>query len=244
MRHKPQVHNIDMDAGEGPTAIFIHGAGGGAWEWAIWRRVFAARGWPTQAIELQACASGLAATRLEDYGAQVQTVCAGASSPSVIIGASLGGLLALKVAATVRPQALVLINPLAPEGISPRPPPRDYPVVIPWGRERSLASTRRALADADDATCLFAFRRWRDESGAVMRAVLRGVAVPAPACPLLVLASERDDDVPPATSRAVAEEFRADFRLLAGASHVGPLLGRRAALVAEDTWRWCDAQSS
>lgn len=33
-----------MDAGPIVAALLIHGAGGGAWEWDIWRAVFAARG--------------------------------------------------------------------------------------------------------------------------------------------------------------------------------------------------------
>ena len=27
------------------TAVFVHGAGGGGWEWGVWARVFAAEGW-------------------------------------------------------------------------------------------------------------------------------------------------------------------------------------------------------
>lgn len=223
-------------------AIFVHGAGGGGWEWSIWSRVFAARGWAVSAPDLQPHADGIAATRFEDYLDQVHAWCAGTAAPRILIGASLGGLLALCAAASAAMDALVLINPLPPAGIVPRLPPAEYADVVPWQRRRSLVGTRRALFDADDAACLLAFRRWRDESGAVLRAAASGISVAAPACPLLVLASERDDDVPPATSRAVAQKFLADFRLLAGASHVGPLLGRRSALVAEDTWRWCDAR--
>jgi pimeloyl-ACP methyl ester carboxylesterase len=132
----------------------------------------------------------------------------------------------------------VLVNPLAPAGITPRPTPRDYGGVVPWGTERSLCSTRRAIPDADDAACQFAFRRWRDESGAVLRAASDGIATETPRCPVLILASERDDDVPPASGRALADRFGALFRLVAAASHAGPLLGRHAARVAEEAWQW------
>ena len=35
-----------------PRAVFVHGAGGGGWEWAIWQRVFAAHGWRSVARDL------------------------------------------------------------------------------------------------------------------------------------------------------------------------------------------------
>ena len=214
----------------------IHGAGGGGWEWTVWQRVFAAHGCDAVAPDLEPAAAGIAATTIEDYAAQVRGWCHGACAP-MLIGASLGGLLALMVACEVNPAALVLINPLPPAGILPRPARGDWPDVVAWGGEAALATTRRTLPDADDATCLFAFRRWRDESGAVLRTAA-DVRVNWPRCPMLVLGSENDDDVPVAASRALAAACGAEFRLLRGVSHVGPLLGRGAARVAEDVLRW------
>ncbi|HEY4556436.1 MAG TPA: hypothetical protein VIG68_08390, partial [Lysobacter sp.] len=52
--------------------LLVHGAGGGGWEWAIWQRVFDARGWTSAAPDLQPAAAGLAATGLDDYLAQVR----------------------------------------------------------------------------------------------------------------------------------------------------------------------------
>lgn len=222
------------------TAICVHGAGGGGWEWAIWQRVLCARGWNVLAPDLMPAAAGIAATRFDDYAAQVRDWCEAAPAPPVLIGASLGGLLALHACAHVAPRALVLINPLPFAGIAPRPSRIDYPDVVPWARERSLAGTRRALPDADAAACLFALRRWRDESGAVLRAAALGIQVEIPRGPVLVLASELDRDVPVTASRNLAAHLHADFRLLHGASHVGPLLRRGAAAVAESVTRWCD----
>ena len=221
-----------------PTAICVHGAGGGAWEWAIWQRVFSARGWNILAFDLMPVA-GIAGTHIEDYLAQVQDSCARAPAPKVLIGASLGGLLALRASAPARAGALVLINPLPPGGRGHEVAQVEYPEIVPWARRRSLAGTLRAMPDADDAATVFAFRRWRDESGAVLRAAAAGIQVEIPACPILVLASERDTDVPPARSRQVAEQLGAEFRLLPGAGHVGPLLGRCANHVAEAAAVWC-----
>ena len=221
-------------------ALLIHGAGGGAWEWAVWHRVLAARGIEAAAVELVPGVGRCAGTRLQDYVEQVVVAARGAD---VLVGASLGGLLAL-AAAPARPRAaLVLVNPLPPTPWAAALPARAaYPDVVPWGRDASLASTRRALPDADAATAQWAWRRWRDESGAVLNAARAGIEGPAPACPVLVLASELDDDVPPTISVALATAYGASCVMLPGASHVGPLLGRGASRAATFAAGWLETQ--
>jgi pimeloyl-ACP methyl ester carboxylesterase len=221
-----------------PTVVAIHGAGGGGWEWGIWARVLAVRGFAVIAPDLMPSAQGLAATSFMDYRAQVFNWCAGAGDDFVLIGASLGGLLALSAAQTVKPAALVLINPLPPAGVLARPLFEPRPPVVPWARERSLATTRRAMPDADDAARFYALRRWRDESGTVLNEARYGIAIETPRCPALLLSSELDADVPPAATRALAVRISADFRSIAGASHVGPLLGRSAAECAANAADW------
>jgi pimeloyl-ACP methyl ester carboxylesterase len=225
-----------------PPVVLVHGAGGGGWEWSIWARVFAARGWRVCAADLMPSPAGLGATSFDDYRSQVLAWCRQVSvrdpRPPILIGASLGGLLALAVAAETGASALVLVNPMPPEGLANLGRPKSYPPVIPWARERSIAGTCRAMPDADDAARLFAFRRWRDESGLVLEQASRGIGIELPGCPIRVLASELDQDVPVAVSRQLAIRLGADYACLAQSSHVGPLLGRRAAIVAEQTATW------
>jgi len=220
------------------TVVCVHGAGGGGWEWAIWARVFAHRGFAVIAPDLKPSLAGIEKTAFADYRDQVLGWCGGAGEGTVLAGASLGGLLALAVAHAVRPSALILVNPLPPAGVLARPLHDPWPALVPWARARSLASTQRAMPDADDAARLFALRRWRDESGGALNEARDGVAVDAPRCPTLFLASEDDANIPPAAVRALAVRFAADFRSIPGASHVGPLLGRSAAAVATATADW------
>lgn len=219
--------------------LLLHGAGGGGWEWAIWARVLRAVGLAVSAPDLLPVAAGLSATTLEDYRHQAVAAARALGAAPVVVGASLGGLLALHAAAAVPARALVLVNPLPPVPwhamLAPREP---SPAVIPWGRTASLASTRRALPDASDATCEWAWRRWRDESGAAVEAARGGVVVERPACPVLVIASEADDEVPATASAALAQAWDASLWRLPGASHVGPLLGRGAAACAEQVAAW------
>ncbi|WP_043800263.1 hypothetical protein [Arenimonas malthae] len=96
------------------------------------------------------------------------------------------------------------------------------------------------MPDADDLAALQAFRRWRDESGRALAEARAGVALAKPRVPVLVIASDGDDDVPPATSAALAADWEATFRRVPG-SHVGPLLGRQAPALAAEVLRWLNA---
>ncbi|HEY6984617.1 MAG TPA: alpha/beta hydrolase [Rhodanobacteraceae bacterium] len=220
------------------TVVCVHGAGGGGWEWGIWARVFSVRGFAVIAPDLMPVAAGIEKTSFAAYRSQVVDWCRGAGQGIVLAGASLGGLLALAATQEIKPAALVLVNPLPPAGVLARPvqPPR--PPIVPWARERSLAATRRAMPDADDAARLYALRRWRDESGVVLNEARDGIHVDPPRCPTLLLASELDTDVPTAAARALAVRLSADLRTIPGASHVGPLLGRAAADTAAQAADW------
>jgi pimeloyl-ACP methyl ester carboxylesterase len=231
------------------SALFVHGAGGGGWEWNIWARVFAAAGFSVCTPDLRSTSEGLANTQLIDYCAQVRAHCerlrqqtAGGADKSgdgaiVLIGASLGGLLALMNSDCA--DALVLVNPMPPWPLNLRLPDRSrYPDLIRWGADASIESTRRSVPDADDAACLYALRRWRDESGAVMNSAKAGVVAGKPNCPVLVVASEFDVDVPYAVSAGLAEALTAQLHTAAGASHTGPLLGADATSIALRVVAW------
>ncbi len=209
------------------SVLFIHGAGGGGWEWNIWTRVFQAHGFYVHAPDCLPSTAGLANTTLQDYQLQMQQHLSAINSPKIIVGASLGGLLALMNADQV--DAMVLINPMPPAPFHLQIPTREkYPDIIPWQSSASLQGTRRALFDCDDMTCLYAFRHWRDESGAVMNAAMAGVTIVQPVCPVLLMASEQDKDVPFSASKTFASNLNASFINLPTSSHVGPLLGRTA----------------
>lgn len=223
--------------------LCVHGAGAGGWEWAVWTRVLAARGLQVLAPDLQPASGGLIATRLADYRQQLLDVGRTATpdrsdSKLVLIGASLGGLLAMSIASELQAAALILINPMPPSGVISSLLGKPYPAIVAWGRERSIGGTHRSLPDADDATCLYAFRRWRDESGLALEQARLGFPVEWPRCPVLVMASELDEDVPLVVSRALATRCGADFERLPGTSHAGPLLGTQSAHFAERAVAW------
>ena len=222
------------------SALMVHGGGGGGWEWNVWKGVFEAARLRVAAPDLQASPLGLAATGFDLYAAQVRAALEALPRPRALVGASLGGL--LSVVCADRADALVLVNPLPPAPWHAQLPGREWPDVVPWQRDARLTGTQRALPDADEATALFAFRHWRDESGRAMREAHAGVEVARPACPVLCIASMVDDDVPPALTAALATEWRASLLRATAVSHVGPLLGRNAAECAGQALAWLSAR--
>ena len=222
------------------TLLGVHGAGGGGWEWDRWRPVFAAARWTLHSPDLQPAAGGLEATAFGDYLQQLREHPA-ATQRCVLLGASLGGLLALALAAERPPAALVLVNPLPPLPEAAALPPRSpYPPRIAWSTHPRFASTAQSLGGADIATVLAAHRRWRDESGALLNAARAGLSLSDPGVPLLVLASGQDEDIPPSLSAALALRLRGSLLRLPGA-HLDPLLGRDAAHAAELVIGWLNA---
>ena len=228
----------------------VHGAGGGSWEWLIWQRVFAAAGAQTHALHLLP-SGALATTHYTHYLAQVQSQIA-LFQPSVLIGASLGGLLAAEAVSAALPsnpaekssqqtcsvRALVLAAPMLKRGVS------GMEIALPvkrWAHAFERAKTARALPDADSAAIAFAHARWRDESASVLNSAYAGRNFTQAKLATLMLIAEADHDVPDAGLRAWANAEQMDVQCVRGASHAGLLLGRSAALTAELAHRWAVA---
>ena len=109
-------------------ALFIHGMWGTPDVWRNWRPAFEARGWRTIAPALRhhdappdAAPDGLGTTSLLDYADDLETVIAGlpldAAEKPVLVGHSMGGLLALMLAARGLACAAVLLTPAPPAGV-------------------------------------------------------------------------------------------------------------------------------
>ena len=167
---------------------------------------------------------------------QVQLALQLLQRPRVLVGASLGGLLAAMCASEA--DALVLVNPLLPAPWHQRLVQRPWDRVVPWQRNARLHATREAMPDADDASALWAFRHWRDESGQVLREAHAGVEVEKPDCPALFVVSEQDEDVAPEIVLEWTQAWQADRLETLANSHVGPLLGDQAQGIAAQTVAW------
>lgn len=224
-----------------PRALFLHGAGAWGGQWAVWRRMFEAADWLVETPDLRPAADGLAVTRLGDYVEQA-TVLLDAEPVDVVIGASLGGLIAVAASAQVavahRPRALVLVNPLPPAPWAHAlPPVVAEGDVVPWRSQGRFASTHRALREVAFVDQQFAFRHWRDESARVLRDAQVGMTLPASGVVTLIVASEADDTIPPALSAAYAQGIGASLCRVPG-GHIAPVMGASAVAAAQASLAW------
>ncbi|MDE3117332.1 MAG: alpha/beta fold hydrolase, partial [Pseudomonadota bacterium] len=115
-----------MSASPSPV-VMIHGAFSGGWAFEHWRDLFEAHGHPVYTPTLRhhqagAATDELADTSLTDYAADLEALLDGIGEPAVLIGHSMGGLLAQMLAARGRAAALVLLAPSAPWGVLPSTP--------------------------------------------------------------------------------------------------------------------------
>ncbi|RVU19494.1 alpha/beta hydrolase [Methylobacterium oryzihabitans] len=109
---------------QGAPLLFVHGAFGGAW---IWGEIFlphlARRGRRAAAISLRGHGRSQGAARLRetglgDYLDDVRHAIAQWPEPPVVVGHSLGALLAQRLIGQVPMRGLALLAPLPPEGLS------------------------------------------------------------------------------------------------------------------------------
>jgi len=221
------------------VAVFVHGAGGGGWEWNAWTPIFERAGWHCIAGDLQPNQQGIAQTRFADYLAQVEHQAKEHKADRLIlIGASMGGILALKASEMLHPNALILVNSVGPAGIGNRKT-KAHPKVVEWSKG-TLTETQDSMPDSDEATIRFAFQHWRDESGAVLDEISKGIPVDPPKTPTLIVLGDKDTDVPNSVGKEMATRYGGEVRVYEGMSHVGPLLGKRAPEVAKDVLKWLD----
>lgn len=247
--------------------VFVHGAFCGGWAFDTFREPFEAAGFETHAPNMPHHERGadleqLAQTGLKDYAQAIAHYAKNLRAPPVMIGHSLGGLVAQMVAMQMPVSGLVLLAPSAPWGVPPttfeehgnhlglsllgdywrRPVPPDY---------RVARSTTLDRLSRDDARRMFA--RFVPESGRAIREAVQwwmdtSMASQAPvyriAAPVLGLAGGKDRVNPASTVRRVISRFpngQAHFHEFPDMSHW--LVGEpEAADVAAFVLQWFEAR--
>jgi len=225
--------------------VMIHGAFCGAWSFAPWRPVYEARRFVVHTPTLRHHASSAEAARnlagvsLRDYLADLSALISALDAPPVVIGHSLGGLLAQMLAATRNVRALVLLAPLAPWGVFPSTPFEGMAMqalLLEGAFWKKTLPPRQAIAAAHAFDCVpspdrtLLLERLVPESGLALFESMywmfdfhksslvdrRGIT-----CPVLCLAGGRDRIVSPATVRSLVRRYhgRARYELLPDHGH-------------------------
>ncbi|MDB5480969.1 MAG: alpha/beta hydrolase fold protein, partial [Caulobacteraceae bacterium] len=100
----------------------VHGAFCAGWAFERFRKPFEAAGHPVVAPDLPGHAAGarpsVAGLSMSDYARAVQGIVEAQGQPPILIGHSLGGLVAQMAATRARVAGLILIAPSAPWGVT------------------------------------------------------------------------------------------------------------------------------
>ena len=101
-----------------PPIILIHGAANSAGVWTIWQREMSSRGWPTYATDLRghgvSTGLDLSHTSMWDYASDVRSLAEQLRERPILMGWSMGGLLAMMVPAEGGSVACVALAPSMP----------------------------------------------------------------------------------------------------------------------------------
>ncbi len=220
-------------ASDRPPIVLVHGAANAAAVWTYWLRELAARGWPAYAPDLRGHGASapmdLSAVTMADYAADVAQVVRQLRDRPVLVGWSMGGLVAMMVAATGAARACVALAPSAPsETLYPSVPlrrgefgPEEYGIT---GDDPD--DQQGPMPDLDRAERLIALGSLGRESRLARDERKRGITIPSLPCPLLVVTGTADLQWP--RERYAAIHVPADYLEVEGASHWGLVLSRRA----------------
>jgi pimeloyl-ACP methyl ester carboxylesterase len=219
-----------------PSLLLVHGACHGAWCWENWLRVLPAWGWNVHALSLRNHPGSrpledsvfLRDLRVDDYARDVAAVAEHIVVPCVVVGHSMGGIVAQRYVAQATASGgraahsvagLVLLASAPPGQLGPlREAP--LPTERPYLPERETA--RRLFFHGSGPGVDAALDRLVGESPAVVNEYSLGVGVAIDPgqvrCPVLVVSAEHEGTVVP-RDRRIADFYGADFHYAEGVGH-------------------------
>jgi pimeloyl-ACP methyl ester carboxylesterase len=230
-----------MSAGK-PPVVMIHGAFTGPWVWGGFAEKFRKAGYQVHAPILRHhedddASGNLDQVSLCDYADDLEAFVAELDTPPILIGHSMGGLLAQMLAARCDIAAAVLLAPSAPWGV---PPSTLFEIASAqamllnvgfWNtvlKPDEHIAARHGLDRLPERDAVIA--RFVPESGRAIFEIMHWgldmrrageVDKRKLTCPLLVLVGSEDRINPPGTVERVAELYRdqATYEKIPGMSH-------------------------
>jgi non-heme chloroperoxidase len=226
--------------------VLLHGANEGAWCFDLFRKVFAGLGWTCHAPDLighGTKAAGadrtLVGVGMADYLAELEVFLKTVPPKPVLLGHSMGAILAQQLAAEGLAHALILLAPAPRSGILPQTDAEKklgqdlmalgplWKTVINADFDLARIYTLNRVPQAEQRVV---FDKFGPESGLAFfqmffwmfdRSAATVVDTAAVNCPVLCVAGADDALISPATARATAGAYpEASFWELAGHGHM------------------------
>lgn len=228
------LDTVDAPEGRGAAVLCLHGLFAGAWVYHGLLPRIAARGHPASALSFRghpplAPDASMGRHSIAAYCHDAAEACRALDRP-IVIGHSLGGLVAQMLLARNLARAAVLVSAAPPRGIPVLTPQ----LLLRMGRYLPALAFSRAFkpTDADlDALVLnrvppqarapLRDRLVADSGRAARQAALGSVSVDAGSVrgPVLVVSGDRDRFVPLGVARRLAARYGAPLHVAAGHGH-------------------------
>jgi pimeloyl-ACP methyl ester carboxylesterase len=208
-----------------PPIVFLHGAFQGAWVYEPWQRQFAAFGWRTLALSLRNHPGSMlldppafVGLGPQDYVDDVLRVADWVGGPFVLVGHSMGAIIAQKAAERL-PElaALVLLGAGAAKGLGasrPKDLPSDRVAIPHYDQVR-----RHMFGSMPDADYAAIYARLVPETPGVINRTGRGRVAVAPErlqAPVLAVDAELDRN---RFAEAYARLYGGEYLVVPGARH-------------------------
>lgn len=215
-----------------PPVVLVHGAANSAVVWTHWQPMLGERGVASYALDLRGHGAAdhvdLSRASMRDYADDVRSLIAQLAAPPVVIGWSMGGLVAMMVAADGGVAGCVGLAPSRPSDVTDESKPLRQGTFGPegYGIASGDPENQPAMPDLDREERLIALSSLGRESRYARDERARGVAIASLPCPLLIATGT--DDVLWPRGRYDRVHLPADHISADGATHWGLALNRRA----------------
>ncbi len=234
--------------------LFVHGYFASAMVFEEWLAFFAARGFPSYALNLRGregsrLGADLGRASIADFVEDATTVARRVGA-AIIVGHSMGGLIAQRLAAQGDARVTVLLTPAPPRGITVL----STRVLIKQLKYLPAILRSRIVApDADDLRAIVlnrvpaaqqesVLRHLSPDSGRAAREMITGVPVDARRvrCPMLVVVADEDRFIPKAIGARIAKRYHAPLMTTTGHAHM-LVVEPGWELIAEAVASWIDS---
>ena len=225
--------------------VMIHGMWGGSWYWENYKKFLEGQGWQCHTPTLRyhdidpkdPPPAGLGATSLLDYTRDLEEFILGLEEKPIIMGHSMGGLLAQMLGARDLARGLVLLTPASPRWINALKfsvIKSFWTVLTKWGFwhkpqrlpfEAAVYAMLHLLPESEQKA---AYEKFVYESGRAAWEIGFWILDPTRAnqvdaanitCPVLVISGAEDRITPASVVKNVARKYRAAYKEFPNHAH-------------------------